>query len=163
MKGVLCLAALLGLVCPTPAANHDTHVTKSASIVLHLHAAPDVVFPLFDPVNEMKWDPSWKPQLLGDRIEEGLVFLVGDGEDRATWVVDRYDPVARRIGYVVAGRSTLTRIIVQVQAAGVESKATVTYKKTALDDDAVSNVTTFGEHFAQEQSHWEAAINAVLH
>jgi hypothetical protein len=149
MNALLCAGVFVGLV-------------RTASIVLHLHAAPDVTFPLFDPVNESKWDPGWKPRLLGNRVEEGLVFLVGDGADRTTWLVDRYDPAAHRIAYVVAGKSTLTRILIGVQAEENGSQATVTYVKTALDAQAVPEVEHFARHFPLEQAHWESAINAVL-
>jgi hypothetical protein len=71
------------------------------------------------------------------------VFLVGDGTRRTTWLVDRYDPAAHRIAYVVSGRKTLTRILIEVHAYGSGSQATVTEIKTALTP-------------------WEAAINAAL-
>jgi hypothetical protein len=130
--------------------------------VLHLNATPAVAFPLFDPVNESKWDPYWKPHLLGDRVEEGLVFLVGDGPDRMTWMIDRYDPAAHRISYVVAGPSTLTRIAIQLVSEGRGSKATVTYTKTALDAQAIPKVEHFAQHFPLEREHWESAINSIL-
>lgn len=164
MKGLLCFAVLLGLVIgPVSASNDATTLTKTASIVLHLNAAPDLAFPLFDPVNETKWDPEWRPKLLGSRVEEGLVFLVGDGVDRTAWLVDRYEPAAHRISYVVTGRSTLTRIIIALRPDAGGSQATVTYVKTALDAHAIPKVEHFAEHFPLEQAHWESAINAVLH
>src|SRR5579884_3641475 len=92
MKGLLCLGAIVCLVAaPAWADGSATTVTEIASIVLHLNAAPDAAFPLFDPVHESKWDPRWQPHLLGNRVEEGLVFLVGDGDDRTTWMIDRYE------------------------------------------------------------------------
>lgn len=137
-------------------------MTKTATIVLHLNAPANIAFPLFDPVNETKWDPQWKPRLLGDRVAEGLVFLVGEGESRTAWLVDRYDPADHRIAYVVAGRSTLTRIAIQLQDARSASTATVTYTKTALDPEAVASVEHFAAHFPLEAPHWETAINGVL-
>src|SRR6185312_4595855 len=112
--------------------------------------------------NEAKWDPDWKPRLLGNRVEDGLVFLVGDGADRATWLIDRYDPAAHRIAYVVAEQSTLTRIFVDVEPDGAGSRATVTYLKTALDAQAIPKVEHFARHFPLERDHWESAINAIL-
>ena len=137
-------------------------MTKSASIVLHLNASPGTAFRLFDPVNESKWSPDWKPRLLGSRVEEGLVFLVGEGEGRTTWLLDRYDPANHRIAYVVAAPSVLTRIVIGLKPHGPGAVATVTYIKTALDEHATASVEHFVEHFPAEQSHWESAINAAL-
>lgn len=163
MKRLLGLAALLGLsASPAIASENGAAFTRTAVIVLHLNAPPAAAFPLFDPVNESKWDPSWKPHLLGSRVEEGLLFLVGDGADRATWLIDRYDPVGNRIAYVVAGRSALTRIAIEVVPEGPGSKATVTYTKTALDAHAIPNIEHFVQHFPLEREHWESAINAAL-
>ena len=160
---MLLLAAFASLLAAPAGANpKETALTKTATIVLHLNAPADTAFPLFDPVNETKWDPQWKPRLLGDRVEEGLVFLVGDGESRSTWLLDRYDPAHHRIAYVVAGRSTLTRIAIDLHPSQNTSVATVTYTKTALDADAVPAVEHFADHFPSEGPHWESAINAVL-
>jgi hypothetical protein len=164
MKGLICvLAAACLAAAPGQANDGAAGVTKTASIVLRLRAAPDAAFPLFDPVNETRWDPRWQPRLLGDRIEEGLVFLVGDGDDRTTWMIDRYEPAAHRIAYVVTGRSTLTRIIIALRPVAGASEATVTYVRTALDAQAIPLVEHFAQHFPLEQHHWESAINAVLH
>ncbi len=137
-------------------------MTKETSFELHLHAAPALAFPFFDPVNETKWDPQWKPQFLGSRIEEGLVFLVGDGPDRTTWLVNRYEPNMYRISYVVAASSTLTQIKIALRPSGAGSIATVTYVKTALDRDGIPMVDHFARHFPAEREHWESAINAAL-
>jgi hypothetical protein len=164
MKGLISLLVFAGLAGEFAMAQQQQPqtITKSASIVLRLKAPPEVAFPLFDPVNETKWDPEWQPQLLGAKVEEGLVFLTGDGRSRTTWLVDRYDPVAHRIAYVVTGHKTLTRILIDVQPHAGGSQATVTEIKTALVPEAVAGVEHFAQHFPLEQSHWEAAINGVL-
>ena len=162
MKFILCLLALLSLGPRAMAASEFSPMTKHVHFTLQLNAPPAAAFPLFDPVNETKWDPDWKPQLLGDRVEEGLVFLVGDGRDRTTWLLDRYEPNAFRIAYVVAARSTLTRINIALEPRAGGSTATVTYTKTALDSEGVTIVDHFIEHFPSERRHWESAINAVL-
>ena len=137
-------------------------MTRSASIVVHVHAPPDVAFPLFDPVNETKWDPEWKPVLLGERVEEGLVFLVDDGGKKSTWLIDRYDPDTRTVAYVVVTPSMLTRIRIQVVPDGPQSVATVAYTRTALDEDGVKMVEHFAVHFPSQAPHWEGAINGYL-
>lgn len=137
-------------------------MAKSVSITLHLNAPPDAAFPMFDPVNESKWDPEWKPQLLGSRVEEGLVFLVGDDEHRTTWLLDRYEPAAHYIAYVVAAPSVLTRIVIVLKPEGDGTLATVTYIKTPLDNAGNASTEHFMKHFPSEGPHWESAINAAL-
>lgn len=117
---------------------------------------------MFDPVNETKWDPAWHPRLLGDSVEEGLVFVVGDGKDKRTWVVDRYEPHTGRIGYVVFGPSTVTRIQIDVRAEGRGSTTNVVYTRTALDDTAQASLAHFTEHYAAQGPHWQQAIEAAL-
>ena len=138
-------------------------LTVQSSIVLHLNAPPAVAFPLFDPVNETKWDPYWKPQLLGDHVQEGLVFLTQDDRGRAVWLLDRYDANANAIRYVVTGQNILDQIDIKVAPSGSgASVATVTYTRTSLDSSADEQVKRFGAHFAHQAPHWEAAINGAL-
>jgi hypothetical protein len=91
-----------------------------------------------------------------------LVFLVGDGEKRTTWMIDRYEPETSIISYVVAAPSTLARIRIELRPANRRSIATVTYRKTALDDVGAKEVTAFVRHFPSQGPHWERAINAAL-
>jgi hypothetical protein len=141
----------------------EATTTAHVSFVITLLAPPDVAFPLFDPVNETKWDPDWRPRLLADTVREGLVFLVGEGDERTTWMLDLYDPPSYRIGYVNVGRATATRIRISLQPEGTaETKATVAYEKTALDESAAGAVEHFLAHFASQGPHWELAINAAL-
>ncbi|MBV8489644.1 MAG: hypothetical protein JO199_03865 [Candidatus Eremiobacteraeota bacterium] len=134
-----------------------------ASIAITLEGTPSEAFPFFDPVHETQWDPEWRPQLLDDRVREGLVFFVGEGADRVTWVIARYDERAPRIAYVNVGRSIATRIEIALAPKGSERcTATVDYEKTALDADAESSVRHFAAHFPTQGPRWESAINAVL-
>ena len=137
-------------------------MTRTVTILVHVDADADTAFPLFDPVNETKWDSSWKPKLLGDHVEEGLVFLVEHGGKKSTWVVDRYDPENRTIGYIAVTASILTRILISVTASDSTSVATVTYTRTALNEDGACEVERFAAHFPSQASHWEEAINSYL-
>jgi|GEM_PF-5532463 len=156
------LAAAAALCAPAAWETRPEPMTASASIVVRVHAPADVAFPLFDPVNETKWDPDWKPRLLGPRVEEGLVFLVGDGDDKSTWLIDRYEPAARSIGYVAVTASLVTRIHIVVVPDGARSVATVTYARTALDGHGAKAVEHLAAHFGAQGPHWEAAINGYL-
>jgi hypothetical protein len=137
-------------------------ISKSAEFTLHLNGPADSAFPLFDPVNEKRWDPHWNPRLLAPDVEEGLVFLVGEGEARATWLLDRYDRQQHRIAYVAVSRSVLTRIMIAITPAAHGCDATVRYVKTPLGPEAEQAVDDFVRHFPELRAHWERAINAVL-
>ncbi len=119
---------------------------------------------MFDPVNETRWAPEWRPTLIGDgRVAAGLVFTTADEHGRATWLLDRYDPRAREIRYVIGHPATLTTIDIAVVPAGAQaSVATVTYTRTALDASVVDDVKAFAHHFPAQGPHWESAINTAL-
>jgi hypothetical protein len=161
MKTILhALAIVAGIAAPALA---DALPTARASITLHLHAAPDRAFPMFDPVNESLWAPDWRPTLLGDgRVAEGLVFTTDEQNDRATWLLDRYDRKLGTIRYIIVRTSTLTTIDIIVVPDAGNSIATVTYTRTALDSTAVDAVSEFPHHFSTQGPHWETAINAAL-
>lgn len=137
-------------------------MTERASFTVRLAASPSEAFPYFEPANEMQWDPDWHPRLLGDRVEAGLVFLVGEGDDRATWVLDVYDPASHRIGYVAVSSTIATRISIDVRADGGGCVATVVYEKTALGEDAVEMVKHVMRHLPSQAPHWESAIGAAI-
>lgn len=138
-------------------------LTVQATMILHLAAPPGTAFPLFDPVNETKWDPQWKPQLLGPAVKEGLVFLTQDERGRSTWLLDRYDPAAHVIRYVVNAPDLLDEIDIAVQPDGAaRSIATVTYTRTSLSPAGDDQVRFLQKHFPQHAPHWESAINSVL-
>lgn len=138
-------------------------VTVQASIVLHLVAPPAAAFPLFDPVNETRWDPQWKPVLLGSRVQQGLVFLTAGERGRAVWLLDRYEPQSYSLRYVVTGEQILDQIDISLRGGGGDtSVATVTYTRTSLESSADEGVRHFARHFPLQAPHWEAAINGAL-
>jgi hypothetical protein len=159
----LLLHALLMAVAmpnPTYAANLPT---VRAAITLHLNAPAIRAFPMFDPVNDARWSPDRKPTLLGDgKVTSGLIFMTGD-DSRTTWLLDRYEPAAGVIRYVNFRTSMLTTIDITVVPNGTAASiATVTYTRTALDEDGVNGVLAFATHFPTQGPHWENAINAAL-
>ncbi|HEY6237471.1 MAG TPA: hypothetical protein VIW69_20395 [Candidatus Elarobacter sp.] len=161
--GAFAAAAVTGSLA-APAVAADALPTVRASIVLRLQAAADRAFPMFDPVNETRWSPDWHPTLLGDgRVVAGLVFTTPDEHGRTAWLLDRYDPRAREIRYVITRPSTLTTIDIVVVPDGPRaSVATVSYTRTALEAGAVDAVQAFARHFPTQGPHWESAINAAL-
>ncbi|HZX68502.1 MAG TPA: hypothetical protein VFE70_06435 [Candidatus Elarobacter sp.] len=154
--------AVVGVV--GPAGSTSGPPPSHASIVLHLQTPADRSFPMFDPVNEARWVPGWRPALLGEaRVAAGLVFTTEDDHGRTAWLLDRYDVRACELRYVVARPTTLTTIDIAVVADGPRASiATVTYTRTALEPAAAGAVEEFIRHFSLEAPHWESAINAAL-
>jgi hypothetical protein len=164
LLGALTAVAAAGALAVPAVAADPSLPTVRAAIVLHLHAPADRAFPMFDPVNETRWSPDWHPTLLGDgRVAAGLVFITADEHGRTPWLLDRYDPRAREIRYVITRPTTLTTIDVAVVPDGAQaSVATVTYTRTALEAGAVESVQAFAHNFPTQGPHWESAINAAL-
>ncbi len=71
---------------------------------MHLHAAPEQVFPLLCPVREYDWLPGWEARIVFTEsgfTEQGCVFTTtDDGGREAVWTVSRYEP-GRAIEFVV--------------------------------------------------------------
>jgi len=76
-------------------------------------AAPvDAVFPLACPVEEYKWIPGWKCDLVhcpNERVEQGTVFdeyssapfLVGKAWAKSTWTAVLHEPNRHRVHYAI--------------------------------------------------------------
>ena len=141
--------------------------TQSFTIVLSGSVAD--VTPLFAPVREAEWAPSWKPRFIhpsegGQR--EGAVFLTtsADGKERL-WLLTAYDMKEGRVDYVfVTPGFTANEIKIQVVPDGEkQSKATITYRHSALAPKGNEEVGKLDAHWAEQQRvHWETAINAAL-
>ena len=71
------------------------HIEKQATITLR--GPIDVVWPLFDPLNEGKWATAWKPEIFYPRdgsVREGMVMRThGSKGDKGglVWVVRAWD------------------------------------------------------------------------
>jgi len=153
--------SLLLIFCA--AAWSQTRQHTEATIVLHLNAAPNVVFPLFGPVRETEWVKGWDPHILypADRSQiPGAVFTEGD----AVWLLTTYDLKNLRMAYAFfePGLSANQIEIVVKSAPGGKSEASVTYKRTALSEAGDRQVTEFAQHFPGHRAHWEETINARL-
>jgi hypothetical protein len=86
--------------------------TKTARSVfpVSINAPVDRVFPLVCPVEEYRWIPGWKCNLVncpGDRAELGTVFeeifsapfLIGSFRGTTTWTVVAHDPESHKIHF----------------------------------------------------------------
>jgi hypothetical protein len=153
------------------ASSHAPLAQSTSTFELLLDGPAERAFPLFGPVREAEWARGWAPRFLfpkGGAQSEGTVFTTaaghgGHGDD--LWVLTEYEPAAGRIGYVVTSPGVvLAEIKIRVAPAGGDrSRATVTYRRTALSPGANEHVSGFTHQWEESQRvHWEHAINAAL-
>jgi hypothetical protein len=139
-------------------------VTRAAAI--HLAAAPDRVFPLFEPLGEKLWATGWDPVMIyppTGSTEAGAVFT-SQGHDGppAIWTVVQFDQARFQVTYVrVVPGSHVATIAVRCAGAGAgATDAEVTYTFTGLTEHGNDYVETFSEEYYRAwMRHWEAAIN----
>jgi hypothetical protein len=97
---------------------------------------------------------------------EGAVFTTtnANGKDRL-WLLTTYDPGNGRVEYVVvAAAFTANEIKIRVIPDGEQhSKATITYRRSALAPEGNDEVAKLDAHWAEQRRiHWETAINEAL-
>lgn len=157
--------SLLGLAQASPPVLQQ----REQSFLIHLNAPVNEVTPLFGPVREAEWAPSWTPRFIhpADRQQrEGAVFTApsADGRERL-WLLTAYEPEQGRVEYVVVVPGfTANQIKIRVVPDGEKhSKATITYRHSALAPEGNAEVAKLDAHWAeQQQAHWESAINGLL-
>ena len=141
--------------------------TQSFTIVLKGSVAE--VTPLFGPVREGEWSPSWAPRFIHPRKgaqHDGVVFTTvsGNGKERF-WLLTTYDVKEGRVAYVILTPGfTANEVKIQVLPEGErQCKAIITYRHSALGPEGNEEVAELNEHWAEEQRiHWESAINSAL-
>ena len=141
--------------------------TESFTIVLKGSVAE--VTPLFGPVRETEWAPSWKPHFIHSPEggqHEGTVFRTtsSNGRERL-WLLTAYDEEAGRVEYVFfAPGFTINQVKIRVVRDGDQQcRATITYCHSALGPAGNEEVAKLNSHWAEQQRvHWEKAINTVL-
>src|SRR5262245_6210047 len=77
-------------------------VTRTTSI--RLAAPPALVFPLFGPVEEQRWEPHWNPTFLyppSGATQRDAVFTAEHADGTPTfWTIVAFEPDNYRISYV---------------------------------------------------------------
>jgi hypothetical protein len=142
---------------------------RTQSFTIGLNGSVADVTPLFGPVREAEWVPDWSPRFIHPAQalqREGAVFTTtsADGRDRF-WLLTTYDPRNGRVEYVVmAPAFTANEIKIRVVPDGEQhSKATITYRLSALAPEGNDEVAKLDAHWAEQQRiHWETAINEAL-
>jgi hypothetical protein len=143
-------------------------VSKSATI--RLEGPIEKVFPLFGPVEEMKWADGWNPVVLypaSGYVEEGMVFTTqghGHGETVFAWIVSKYQAENHVIEYIVSTANRYWVITVRCFASSVEqTKATISYTYTGLTPLGNEiNKQAIEKIYKQNLKDWEEAINHYL-
>ena len=171
MRTIALVGSLAGLLVVTGAyADPPPRLQqREQSFSIHLNGPVAEVTPLFGPVGEMEWAPSWKPRFIhpaDGHQQEGAVFTApsADGRERL-WLLTTYDPEKGRVDYVVVVPGfTANQIKIRVHPdTDKGSTATITYRHSALGPEGNAEVAKLDTHWAEQQkSHWETAINAVL-
>jgi hypothetical protein len=142
---------------------------RAQSFTIGLNGSVADVTPLFGPVREAEWAPDWSPRFIHPAQgvqREGVVFTTtsGDGRDRL-WLLTTYDVRNGRVEYVVITPAfTASEIKIRVLSDGERhSRATITYRRSALAPEGNTEVANLDAHWAEQQRiHWETAINEAL-
>jgi len=142
---------------------------RTQSFTIGLNASVADATPLFGPVREAEWAPEWSPRFIHPvqgAQKEGVVFTTTNvhGKDRL-WLLTTYDVSEGRVEYVVVAPAlTTSEIKIRVVPDGERrSRATITYRRSALTPEGNEEVAKLDVHWAEEQRlHWEKAINEAL-
>ncbi|MBE9511655.1 MAG: hypothetical protein IMY71_12325 [Bacteroidetes bacterium] len=92
--------------------------TAKSVIPVSIKAPVDQVFLLASPVEEYKWIPGWKCNLIhcpNDRVELGTIFseissapfLIGSFQGKTTWTVVMHDPESYKIHFRLDNKNSI--------------------------------------------------------
>lgn len=141
---------------------------QTRSFTFDLPAAVADATPLFGPAREQEWSPEWAPRFLHPAVpaqREGAIFTTVGHEGTRLWVLTAYDPAAGRVAYLVTDPDVLvTHVsIVVVPVGNRTSRATVTYRRSALSERGNPRVHALTDEWAAGQARdWGTAIAAAL-
>ena len=136
-------------------------------MIFELSVPPDTALPLFGPVRETEWSPTWQPRFIapsgGSNTREGTVFTIESASRQTVWILTEYSIPRLSIRYTAVGPDRATEIHVQLTPMpGGHSEVRVTERVTALSREGEQIVSGFREHFATQGEHWRSAIEASL-
>ena len=142
---------------------------RTQSFIINLNGSVADVTPLFGPIREAEWAPGWTPRFVHPRQgaqREGAIFTsVSSNGTGRLWLLTAYDVQEGRVEYVfIAPGFTANEIKIRVLPDGDRrSKATITYRHSALAPEGNREVEKLNGHWAEQQRvHWETAINDAL-
>jgi hypothetical protein len=142
---------------------------RAESFTINLNGSVAEVTPLFGPVREAEWAPTWRPRFIhpADGAQrEGVVFTTPSANGRRrVWLLTAYDLKQGRVEYVLfTSGFTANEIKIQVTPDGEKRcQATLFYRHSALTPKGNEEVARLNAYWADRQRvHWEKAINATL-
>lgn len=142
---------------------------QTQSFTITLKGSVADVTPFFGPVREAEWAPSWRPRFLhptqGGQCEGAVFTSTSSNGAERLWLLTVYDVKEGRVEYVfITPGFTANEIKIRVVPDGNgQSKATITYRHSALAPEGNAEVEKLNPDWAEQQRvHWERAINAVL-
>lgn len=144
-------------------------VTKSA--VIKLNGNIDKVFPLFNPIEEQKWAPEFKPHFIypgNNKIQEGMSFkTAGHGDEpEFLWVITKYNQDDHLIQYLVSTANRYWFITVNCNETtdNLESTtAEISYAYYALNETGLKlNKFHLERMYEKNLKDWEEAVNNYL-
>ncbi len=129
-----------------------------------LPVAPDVAFPMFDPVREAEWAEGWSISAVHPnpfRLEPDAVFEVpGPNGITEVWTVVSCDFADCRVEYLaVAERDLIRRVTVQCTAEGGATRVTVRYFVTAWSPAGIARAADYNQAFIEA---WRGPVLAAL-
>lgn len=140
------------------------HTREQFSLVAN--APFEMAWPLFGADKERAWAPDWQPLFLWPEKpfdQEGMVFMVGQGDKNAVWVNTAFDRMEGRIQYVYVIPDVVVSVISLRLTPGEDStRVDVVYERTALTAAANETVKgmAMGDRIAGEE--WSRQINTYL-
>ncbi len=144
-------------------------VSKTATIVLN--GSIENVFPLFNPVEEQKWAPVFKPHFIypsDETIQEGMSFkTAGHGdESEFLWIITKYNKASHLIQYLVSTPNRYWTITISCEETSENSPKTsakISYTYYALNGKGIKlNSDHLERIYSKGLKDWEEAINEFL-
>jgi hypothetical protein len=140
------------------------HTREQFSLIAN--APFEIAWPLFGAHRERAWAADWEPVFLWPQEssdQEGMVFLVRQGEKNAVWVNTAFDRIARRIQYVYVIPDVVVTVITLELTPDTHSTAIdVVYERTALAAAANETVKDLAMRDRMAGGKWRHQINTYL-
>jgi hypothetical protein len=138
--------------------------------ILPIDGALSEVFPLFGPVRESEWLPTWQPQVVYSRTpfadHAGAIFLSGGHDDMpdTVWYVRTFDLEARLIEYLrVTPGYWLAELTIRFDAiSGTRTDVDFRYDFTVLGPQGEASMHLVSDMLDRHKDHWVTSINALL-
>ena len=121
--------------------------------------------PLFCPVREADWIPSWDPVEVFSAsgvVEPDCAFITEDKGRQSHWFVTRFDADAGQVEMVkCTPEVTICRLTIEVHPRGDDrSHVDVTYAHTSIGSEGDKLVDSFTEEFyAEFMGSWQQMMN----